>query len=547
MAAVLLVSISILPLLHAQKTSSWDAGEVDLYDPAAAMGLHRGTIIVMNVCCKGELPQRFTVESSDSWINIHPTDAAFDLGNNGMREVHPGLDARTLPPGVHEGTIRVRCESCDPGVCDYDVKVRLTVRPRGSTAPPSGAPSTGGGPTTTPPRPPVSVARCPTPAERIKPGTLPKSCSFSGSPSDKPNIRVESCTRESQDSNSDSRNAFRKMSKVIGDAMTAKTVLTSLPNAGWSDVIGAGSTWAALPDGSPLPASVPTDPVEVGALVAQLALGGLQKVIDGASNFIDRNAASCVYITGTFTLMEGTFKCFEMQECVDGVWRDLGPVNEPRKIELKPRIVESSTEQVVLQGPNATSELNRAIQRLERWAATSGIAEANRRMKIFESVGPCLVCDVNTAGGTGVASAPGAGPGRDCERLRREILRMERFLFDLRAELDELRRTLQSLPANRQRLLTECDERVRQLESDRSDASMEWRRTNTPEAKKKLDDASNALTAGMRACRDLAEQLDREEQRLRNAIRNQEQAIADYEAELADLRRRYQECLNTGR
>lgn len=194
-------------LLAQPQTDLWDAGQVDRYDPTKGNGIHRADLQVINSCCKGE--NQFEVSSPTPWIVIHPSDAAFPLSEGEIRMVHPGLDTRTLAGGImHEGTISVRCTTCEGGKCSYDVKVRLAVGQQGSQV-----------------RHVTSRPEdCPTPPFRVKPQSKARKCSFTGVYDPQPHITIEPCVGYGEHATDELKTMLGDLGDAMSKFLSAKSV-----------------------------------------------------------------------------------------------------------------------------------------------------------------------------------------------------------------------------------------------------------------------------------------------------------------------------------
>jgi hypothetical protein len=531
----------------AQQISRWDAGEVSAYDPAVTAGLHRGSITVINVCCKDDKPQHFTVSSQDEWIRIHEHDSAFDLPNNGLRHVHPGFDIRKLRPGVHEGTISVRCTTCDGGRCDYDVKVKLTVGQQGTQVRDVSIPSSG----------------CPTPAVRIKPGSTRRKCTFTGVTDPEPRLSIVPCAGYGEHASPEMLTLLGDMASAMSAFLSAKSIYGGASALQQGATAGDALSTGASAIGSGFGVDVPTTPAEMPVALASTLLRIGQEIVNLGSRMRQRRSQMCLEISGEVEIRGADYDCVEWQICEQGVWRDEGLGHDPRDLEIPPPVVRRSRREF---GPvqiidGNTTELKAVYGRVRTWVNQIRLQELFTRMEIFEAHGPCHACDPRTGGTADGDGGPGGAAPRDCSRFLREIALVENELFEIRAALDDVRRRLAEVPGRRSQLEQDCTRRREELNGEISEARSALQRARAAarlgndaphllkaegSAQARLDAAHDAWAAEGRECDRMRQELDREEQKLGESIGELEQTIAQGEAHLEDLRAQYRECLGQG-
>ena len=526
------------------KSDSWDAGRVDRYDPGSNNGLHRASLQVINRCCKGE--HQFEVSTTTPWIVIAPGDSQFTLSDGAIRMVNPGLDARALPIGTHEGTISVLCTTCEAGACSYVVNVRLNVtekvgtgvyvssQPRGSTPP------------------------CPDPPERVKANAVARHCTFTGSYG--PEVSLEPCgaTRRGQHSTPELESLLGDMAKAISVASAAKSAFDlsgtlrqpDLPSG--TDAVSGGVTAGggkATEAATGHEIDIPTSAAEVPTALASNMLNAGQEIVNWAARAGNREGRMCLAMSAVVEEVQLEYDCLPWEVCEQGVWRDDGPRNVPEKFPQPFPVIRThrrpAQEFFVINGN--MGEYQQAFGQLQTWLSQIGVAEKMRRMQVFQTLGPCHACDPPAASGpgSGPAATPGSG-GRSCQEILREITRVENEIFGVQADVDELRRQLQQFPGQIQQLDSQCQQEANKLEQALDDARRAVIRASDAQfegAAAAREAAERALNQQRERCNQERQRLERDQQRTQRAIQESDALIAELQARLAALRDEYKECL----
>lgn len=540
-------------LMAQPQTDTWDAGNVDRYDPTKGNGIHRADLQVVNRCCKGE--HQFEVSSPTPWIVIHPSDAAFPLGDGEIRMVHPGLDTRTLASGImHEGTISVRCTTCEPGKCSYDVKVRLAVGQQGTQVRQISS------------RP----EDCPTPPFRVKPQSKARKCSFTGVYDPQPDVTIEPCIGYGEHATDELKTMLGDLGDAMSKFLSAKSVfggVRALKHGSGtglkSDKAGVGdavTTGASAAGGAPgVDIDVPTTPGEIPAAMASNFLKMAQKVVDWGDRAGGRRGRMCLTVSAAVEIRGMDYDCVEWQVCEQGVWRDEGAGSSPRELPSPLPVIANPKrppQDIFIIGGDLT-QISQALGQIKTWANQLRLQELFNRMEAFEMLGPCQACNPQPGGGEGDPDTDGPG-GRNCQRILWEISQAENMLFELRAELEDYHRQLQQAAQAVNQHPDLCRERLRPFQQAVEDARSGLRRAARAggsiseqeralkEATEKLDEAQDELRRQDAQCQAELEELKQNEVRIQNSIKATQDAIDKYEAHLKELQAEYQRCLGQG-
>lgn len=556
---VLCLLIASTGLMAQPQTDTWDAGQVDRYDPTQGNGIHRASLQVINRCCKGE--HQFEVSSSSPWIVIHPSDASFSLSDGAIRTVYPGLDTRTLASGImHEGTISVRCTTCESGKCSYDLKVRLAVGQQGSQV-----------------RQVTSRPQdCPTPPFRIKPESRGRKCNFTGVYDAYPHVTVEPCIGYGEHASKELQTMLGDLGAAMSTFLSAKSIwggASALKHGSGtglkSDKAGIGDalTTGASAVGGAYEIDVPTTPGEIPAAMASNFLKMGQEIVNLGARLRDRRGRLCLNIVAEVEIRGAEYDCVEWQRCEQGVWIDEGVGSDPRDISLEvvARPKKDDLPDIMLVGGDMT-EFSRALGQIKTWANQLRLQELFNRMEVFETLGPCQACNPQPGAGEEGDPDTDRSGGRSCQRILWEISQAENALFELRAQLDDLHRQLQQAREAVTRHPEVCRERLRPFQQAVEDAAGARRRAggaldtairrggSTVEQERALDaatrkheEAQDTLRQQDAQCQRELEELKQNEAGIKKTIDATEAAIKQYEAQLKELQAEYQRCLGQGR